>query len=268
MSVAFSPNGRMVATEGISVAALAEPSLRRVSRPPRRTSDFGPVWAPRGGALAFTRVRYRRLIVRSAAVRIYARGHGRLLTRGFAPAWSVRDQIAFVRGKLDDESTQAIHVASLRSSAVRRLAAGYAPQWSPDGRRVLFTSEVPAEPEYSLVPATTEIRTIAADGTRLRRVARGTGASWSPNGRWIGFRDRTGGVAVVSPSGRGLRRLARSSSPPVFSPDSRWLAYTWRDELYVVRVRGGSRRYVTSPLFGEELEVLDWRAAPASETRC
>jgi hypothetical protein len=59
---------------------------------------------------------------------------------------------------------------------------------------------------------------------------------------------------------------ASGFTPPLFSPDSRWIAYTWNDELYVVPVKGGSRRFVTSP--SEELELLDWRAAPASETRC
>jgi Tol biopolymer transport system component len=253
-SVAYSPNGRMVAADGISLATVAGKSERKVSRPPRRASDSGPVWSPKGGALAFTRVRYSRgYRVRSTAVRIYQGGHGRFLSRGFGPAWSIRDQIAFVRGPYDDTGTQEVYVASLRSGGVRRLTTGYAPKWSPDGGRLVFTDAM-------------GIAAISADGTGLRRLASGSGGSWSPNGRWIGFYDPAGYVAVISPSGRGPRRLARSNTPPLFSPDSRWAAYAWKDELYVVPVKGGHRRYVTSP--SEEMELLDWRAAPASETRC
>jgi len=265
--VVFSPNGRTAATSGIAIAAVTGKRQRRVSRPPRRASDAGPVWSPKGGALAFTRVRYARGDrVRSTAVRIYANGQGRFLTRGFAPAWSARDQIAFLRGDIDDTTTHEVHVASLKTGAVRRLATGYAPDWSPDGRRLVFSYRPPGETFGPNLEPLVEVVTIRADGTGLRRLARGDGASWSPDGRRIAFLAPEGYVAVVSPSGRRLRRLARSNTAPLFSPDSRWLAYTWKDELYVVSVKTGRRRWVTSP--SEEMELLDWRAAPASETRC
>jgi TolB protein len=266
-SVAYSPDGRMVATDGISLAAVTGRSERKVSRPPRGAFDAGPVWSPRGGAIAFTRARYTRVgRLRSIAVRIYEEGHGRFLSAGFAPAWSVRDQVAFVRGDYDDTSTHEVRVASLRSGSVRRLATGYAPDWSPNGRRLVFSYLLPGETRGPNLEPAVELATIRADGTGRRHLASGDGGSWSPDGRRLAFLTPDGYVAVVSPSGRGLLRLARSDSDPIFSPDSRWLAYTWKEELYVVPVKGGSRRFVTSP--SEELELLDWRAAPASQTRC
>jgi Tol biopolymer transport system component len=268
-SVAFSPNGRWLAADGhidynddshISVGAVTGKRLRRVSRPPRRARDTGPAWSPRGSALAFTRTRYDRdYDLRSTAVRIYRNGGGRFLARGFAPAWSVRDEIAFVRGTPDDSTTQQIYVTSVRGGAARRLATGYAPQWSPDGRRLVISHRVPGYTPAPYFKPAVDIAVISADGTGQRRLAGGDGASWSPDGRRIAFVTPDRYAAIISPSGRGLWRLGRADSAPVFSPDSRWLATTWKDDLYVVRLDGGRRRYVTSPSSGEDLSLQDWR---------
>ena len=272
-SAAFSPNGRWLAADGhlgynddshISVGEVSGKRLRRVSRPPRRGLDTAPVWSPRGGAIAFTRTRYDiDYAIRSTAVRIYSNGHGRFLARGFGPAWSVRDRIAFMRGNPNEFRTQQIYVASVKHGAARRLTAGYAPGWSPDGRGLVFTRQV----EGKVGPdgeTAVEIAVISADGTGLRRLADGDGASWSPDGRRIALVTPDGYAAVTAPSGRRLRRLGRTDSTPVFSPDGRWLAVTWRDDLYVVRVTGGHRRYVTSPRSGEDLDLLAWRPLPTS----
>jgi Tol biopolymer transport system component len=272
-SAAFSPNGRWLAADGhigynddshISVGAVTGKRLRRVSRPPRRASDTAPVWSPKGGAIAFTRTRYDwDYDIRSTAVRIYSDGHGRFLARGFGPAWSVRDRIAFMRGDPDELSTQQIYVASVKHGTARRLTAGYAPEWSPDGRRLVLTRRVEGQTGPNGEPAV-EIAVISADGTGLRGLANGEGASWSPDGRQIALVTPDGYAAVTAPSRPRLRRLGRTDSTPLFSPDGRWLALTWRDDLYVVRVTGGRRRYVTSPRSGEDLDLLAWRPLPTS----
>lgn len=272
-SAAFSPDGRWLAADGhigydddshISVGPVTGKRLRRVSRPPRRAQDSGPVWSPNGGALAFTRTRYDwDFDVRSTAVRIYSDGHGRFRARGFGPAWSVRDRIAFMRGDPDELSTQQIYVASVKHGTASRLTAGYAPEWSPDGRRLVITRRVEGKTGPNGEPAV-ETAVISADGTGLRRLANGEGASWSPDGRRIALVSPDRYAVVISPSGRGLRRLARTDSAPLFSPDGRWLATTWKDDLYVIPVAGGRTRYVTSPSSLEDLSLLDWRPLPMS----
>jgi hypothetical protein len=54
----------------------------------------------------------------------------------------------------------------------------------------------------------------------------------------------------------------------MFSPDSRWVATTSGQDLYVTRVGDGRRQYVTSVFSGEDMYAVDWRAAPAGSTRC
>jgi len=272
-SATFSANGRWPAAAldyqydsyGSSIWLIGgKRQERRVTRQLRRGSDDSPVWSPKGGEIAFTRTRsdddYN---VRSRAIRIYGRGHDRFLARGSGPEWSVRDEIAFVRGSPDRIRTQQVYVASVKGGGVRRLAAGYAPDWSPNGRRLVFTyrAEGARGPNYDPVD---EIAVISADGTGLRHLASGSQASWSPNGRSIAFVTPRGYAAVISPDRGALRRLGRTSRGASFSPDSQWLAITWEDELYALPVNRGHRHFVTSPESGEELSFLDWGPLPAS----
>lgn len=72
--------------------------------------------------------------------------------------------------------------------------------------------------------------------------------AWSPDGRWIAF-DSTrlgGGIYVVRPDGRGLRRIAKSPSGgyPTWSPDSRWLAFSTKKGIVVVRRDGSARHWL------------------------
>jgi Tol biopolymer transport system component len=260
-SGAYSPNGQWFAVNGgidetaISIGRVDGTDSRQVTRPPRRAMDGGPTWSPKGGAIAFTRERYDNdFDLRSTAVRIYSRGRGRFLARGGGPLWSVRGQIAFTRttGGDTDLAESWIYVMPAKGGTPRKLTAGGALDWSPDGRRLLIGS------------AAGEIAVISANGTGLRRLATGYGASWSPDGRRIALITPAGYAAVISPNGRGLRRLARTDGGVLFSPDSRWLAITWEDELYVVRVSGGGRHFVTLPWSDEDLFMLDWRPIPHS----
>jgi TolB protein len=121
------------------------------------------------------------------------------------------------------------------------------PSWSPDGRRIVFSSTHEGNQE---------IYTAAADGANLVRLTQSPGVdahpAWSLDGKSIAFAtDRWGGLelASVRPDGTHLARLTKSSGLddyPAYSPDGSRLAFVSnRDgqfEIYVA-ASDGSRPF-------------------------
>lgn len=133
-------------------------------------------------------------------------------------------------------------------------AAEIAPLWSPDGRTIAYFSD--ASGEYQLVIAPQDglgaKRTIA-----LPEPSRPYSPSWSPNGRHIAFQDThfriwlvdvTSGQAKVADNDPYF--MADRSIVPVWSPDSRYVAYPKRLKslmraLFVYDVQTGAARQIT-----------------------
>ena len=117
------------------------------------------------------------------------------------------------------------------------------PAWSPDGKRIAFSSTHEGNQE---------IYTAAVDGSDLVRLTQNPGIDahpcWSPDGQTIAFAtDRWGGLelASVRADGTGLVRLTRSrglDDYPAYSPDGSRLAFVSnRDgqfEIYVATADG------------------------------
>ncbi len=125
------------------------------------------------------------------------------------------------------------------------------PCWSPDGRRIAYTSTRHGNQE---------LYTAAADGTDEVRLtsdpALDAHPAWSADGRRLAFATNRWGdleLALIDVNGENLTRLTESpglDDYPSFSPDGRYLAFTSnRDgnlEVYVLeldsqRVRNASR---------------------------
>ncbi|MEW6752625.1 MAG: hypothetical protein AB1505_16820 [Candidatus Latescibacterota bacterium] len=122
------------------------------------------------------------------------------------------------------------------------------PAWSPDGRRIAYTS--------GDVMTNIDIYVMNEDGTGATRLTdhpeRDQRPAWSPDGRQIAFESqRDGDVAiwVMEADGSGVRKLVQGREPS-WSPDGRTVVFTssqfdGNDEIYTIRVDGSQRQRLT-----------------------
>jgi Tol biopolymer transport system component len=129
-------------------------------------------------------------------------------------------------------------------------AGGSWPAWSPDGRRLAFSSILRGG-----------IWVLNADGSGLRRLTRSPTIdlqpAWSPDGTRLAFARAVRGysteIFVVRVDGRGLRRLTRNrgqDAEPDWAPDGRRIAWSFsatraggRSGIYTMGPAGGAKRY-------------------------
>lgn len=143
-----------------------------------------------------------------------------------------------------------------------RPGGAWDPVWSPDGRRVLFASEVDGTPQLFI---------INADGTDARQVTDLNGirgrSDWSPDGEtlstYIGSAwDRD--IYTFDTNGENMRQLTDGlgNLAPSFSPDGRWITFmSYRHhpqqdlgcEIYIMRVDGSDVRRLT------DNDICDWQ---------
>jgi hypothetical protein len=147
---------------------------------------------------------------------VFAAPAKRLLASGTQAAWSPSGaQLAVVAGE-----GAALHLVDPdgRNRALIAFGPVSSPDWSPDGRRLVFE-------RFGW------LHRIDADGTDERRLARGRSPAWSPGGRKIVFvSDRAGtdDLWSIRAVGGGLQRLTSSpgsETDPSWSPDARRVAY-------------------------------------------
>jgi Tol biopolymer transport system component len=127
------------------------------------------------------------------------------------------------------------------------------PDWSPDGRTILFEST--KDGKFGLF-------TIKADGTGLRKLSSGNAndeqARWSPDGLTIVFISDEGGssqIYIMNADGSGRRRLTDAREfafLPEFSPSGKQIAFQSspdrqgvQPDIYVINVNGSGRMKLT-----------------------
>jgi Tol biopolymer transport system component len=247
--VAFQRCGR--ATCGIYVVNTDGSGLRRVSKrcqgvPPKCPDDSYPAISPNGKQIAFVR------------------GFGRIR----------EDQIAHVgiyRMRLDGS-----HLRKVSLPATRTAEDGD-PQWSPDGRQIVFVRHnVTVRPRGGQA-----VFTIDADGTGLRRVTpyelrAGDGPDWSPDGSEILFRSPENedfldcDIWTIHPDGTGLRRVTHAGPTTKiysasFSPDGTAITLGMsgvdgQADVWTIGIDGSGLTPVTRTTLWDS--APDWGAAP------
>jgi Tol biopolymer transport system component len=143
--------------------------------------------------------------------------------------------------------------------AERQPYADYSPEWSPDGKRIVFSRANPGG-ELSPVPTNAAVYIVNADGTGLRALTPHNNAqfpTWAPDGRSVAFLhpNPEGGQSLyrLDLTKRGAKpvRLTKGDAyQPSWSPDGLRIAFTslrhgggW--QVYVVGSDGRGERRLT-----------------------
>ena len=249
----------LIPLASIITASASEPAV-----PLRLTRDGHfkqrPVWSPDGKQVIFTRQRGGKFTL----VMMAADGsHEKTITRGKFPeydaCWSPDGtRLAFThvaqtvgQGNLD------VFLAKSDGSDPQKFAGDVGalsheefPAWSPNGKRIVWSSTCDGNQE---------LYSAEIDGSNRARLtndpALDAHPAWSPDGKRICFATNRWGdfeIALMDADGGNVTRVTNSrglDDYPVFSPDGTRLAFTSnRDEnfeIYVAAVDGSNPQNVT-----------------------
>jgi TolB protein len=141
------------------------------------------------------------------------------------------------------------------------------PRWSPDGRKIIYTSFLQTYPDVLEADLYTHQRRRVASFPGLN-----SGATFSPDGQTIALtlsKDGNPELYTMNVSGGGLQRLTHTpgaESSPTWSPDGQSIAYVSDNrgspQIYLIGKGGGEpTRLTVSPAYNTE---PDWSRPPLS----
>jgi Tol biopolymer transport system component len=236
--------------------------LRASGEPRQLTFDhrrvLGCAWTPDGREIIFSSNRSGDY----ALWRIAASGSGqpvRLASAGedgFFPSVSRPratggSRLAYARAVADRDIWRLDVQSGAHTRFISSTRDDMAPQYSPDGGKIAFTS---------VRTGAYEIWVCQSDGSNAQPLTSFRGPStdrpsWSPDGRRIAFHTRPEGTAdiyVVDADGGSLRRLTTEPGDdvaPSWSHDGRWIYFgsnrTGKDQIWRLPAEGGPAVQVT-----------------------
>lgn len=193
---------------------------------------------------------------------------------------AVVKHIVFVHGS---GTATEIHLINSNGTGSKQLTSSAGrdedPAWSPDGSRIVFTSERDGN---------REIYIMNADGGNVTRVTNQAGPdsrpAWSPDGNRIAFqteRDGNSEIYVMNIDGSGLTRLTNNTSvdaEPAWSPDGTRIAFrSQRDgngAIWVMNANGTGAQIVApnpandaQPTWSPDGTLIAFSRSTSSTTR-
>ena len=187
LSPSYSPDGsRLVFDAGERLGAIGAGGAGLYLLPPVTADDGDPAFAPDGKRIVFTGTNERGTtdIYRHRLGSMFAR---MIVSDASEPAWSSRNEIAYVRGG-------NVYVARPDGSHRRLVTSGRTPDWSPNGGRLVV---VRPRPTLTFDDALGRMYVVGAHGRGLRRLGRvgdASGPVWSPDGRWVAYNRFDAGI--------------------------------------------------------------------------
>ncbi len=143
-----------------------------------------------------------------------------------------------------------IWVVNIDGSGLAQLTTGTSPSWSPDGKKIVFSSK--RDGNY-------EIYVMNHDGSNIIKLTNNqtlnSGTAWSPDGNRIVFssyRDGNFQIYAMNSDGMNITRLTNNKGndiQPVWSPDGKKIAFTsdrdGDDEIFIMNSDGSNPTQLT-----------------------